>query len=1034
MLLQLERFLYAMSAFMTMSKAERDLEEDLVTKLRDLKYEYRPDIRDRATLEENFRQKFEHLNRVTLTDGEFQRLLDEIVSPDVFTAARILRERSNFTRDDGTPLNYTLVNIRDWCKNTFEVVNQLRINTDNSHHRYDVILLINGVPVVQIELKTLGISPRRAMEQIVEYKNDQGNGYTKTILCFLQLFIVSNRDRTFYFSNNNARHFSFNAEERFLPVYEFADVDNKKVVHLDSFAETFLAKCTLGQTISRYMVLVASEQKLLMMRPYQVYAVKAIVDSIAQDFGNGYIWHTTGSGKTLTSFKASTLLKDNPDIEKCLFVVDRKDLDRQTRDEFNKFQEGCVEENTNTASLVRRLLSDDYSDKVIVCTIQKLGLALDENSKRNRQQRKGGKKSFKEQLEPLRDKRIAFIFDECHRSQFGENHRAIKEFFPHAQLFGFTGTPIFDQNAAQQKIEGTQASMKTTEDLFQQRLHTYTITHAIEDGNVLRFHVDYFRPQGKTLPKPGEPLAKRAVLEAILAKHDQATGQRRFNALLATSSINDAIEYYDLFKAMQAEKLAADPGFRPLNIACVFSPPAQLAESPEAIKDIEQLSEDLQQEREDNKVEPEKKKEALKAILADYNAHYGTNHKIGEFDLYYQDVQKRIKDQQWPDADLKKAYPNQPHHKVDITIVVDMLLTGFDSKFLNTLYVDKNLKHHGLIQAFSRTNRVLNATKPYGNILDFRQQQAAVDAAIALFSGEAAAEKAREIWLVDKAPVVIQKLETAVHRLDAFMKSQGLDCAPEAVPNLKGDAARAAFIEHFKEVQRLKTQLDQYTDLTDENRGDIEQVLPRDNLLGFRGAYLETAQRLRAQQGNGQDQGDGTPSQEADQLDFEFVLFASAVIDYDYIMGLIARYSDATPGKQKMSREELIGLIQSDAKFMDEREDIAAYINTLKAGEGLSEKAIRDGYSRFKAEKNAAELADIAGKHGLTTEALQGFVDTILQRMIFDGERLTDLMEPLGLNWKMRRVKELDLMADLMPLLLKRAGGREISGLSAYEQ
>lgn len=1007
-----------------MNTTESGLEKSLVTKLQDLKYEHRADIHDRASLERNFRKRFEELNGVHLTDAEFSRLLDEIVTPDVFTAARILRERNSFMRDDGTPLNYTLVNIRDWCKNSFEVVNQLRINTDNSHHRFDVIILINGVPVVQIELKTLGISPRRAMEQIVEYKNDPGNGYTKTILCFLQLFIVSNRDRTFYFANNNARHFAFNADERFLPVYEFADVDNKKIVHLDSFAEAFLAKCTLAQTISRYMVLVASEQKLLMMRPYQVNAVKAIVDSIAQDCGNGYVWHTTGSGKTLTSFKASTLLKDNPDIEKCLFVVDRKDLDRQTREEFNKFQEGCVEENTNTATLVRRLLSDDYADKVIVCTIQKLGLALDENSKRNKQQKKDGKKSFKEQLEPLRNKRIAFIFDECHRSQFGENHKAIKEFFPRAQLFGFTGTPIFDQNAAQQKIEDTQASMKTTEDLFQKRLHTYTITHAIEDGNVLRFHVDYFKPQGKTLPRPGEPLAKRAVIEAILSKHDSATGQRRFNALLATSSINDAIEYHALFKTVQAEKQAADPGFQPLNIACVFSPPA------EGDPDVKQIQEDLPQEKEDNAVEPEKKKEALKVILADYNANYGTNLKIGEFDLYYQDVQKRIKDQQWPAADLRKAFPNVPHHKIDITIVVDMLLTGFDSKFLNTLYVDKNLKHHGLIQAFSRTNRVLNATKPYGNILDFRQQQGAVDAAIALFSGEAAAEKAREIWLVDKAPVVIQKLETAVQKLDTFMRSQGLDCAPDAVPNLKGDAARAAFIEHFKEVQRLKTQLDQYTDLTPENAATIEQILPRDNLLGFRGAYLETAQRLRDKQGKGADK----PTPEADQLDFEFVLFASTVIDYDYIMGLIARYSEATPGKQKMSREELIGLIQSDAKFMDEREDIAAYIATLKAGEGLSEKAIRDGYSRFKAEKNAAELAGIAGKHGLATEALQGFVDTILQRMIFDGEALTDLMEPLGLNWKTRRMKELDLMADLMPLLLKRAGGREISGLSAYEQ
>src|SRR5664279_488837 len=363
---------------------ERQIEEQLIDKLQSLKYEHRQDIRDRDGLVKNFRENFQALNRVQLGDTEFQRLLEEIITPDAFAAAKILRERNSFTRDDGTPLNYTLVNIKDWCKNTFEVANQLRINTDNSHQRYDVILLINGVPVVQIELKSLGISPRRAMEQIVDYKNDPGNGYTRTLLCFMQLFIVSNRSDTWYFANNNTRHFAFNAEERFLPVYEFADVDNNKIVHLDSFAETFLVKCTLGQTISRYMVLIASEQKLLMMRPYQVYAVKHLVTCIHEDSGNGYVWHTTGSGKTLTSFKASTLLKDNPDIEKCLFVVDRKDLDRQTREEFNRFQEGCVEENTNTGALVRRLLSDDYADKVIVCTIQKLGLALDENSKYNK--------------------------------------------------------------------------------------------------------------------------------------------------------------------------------------------------------------------------------------------------------------------------------------------------------------------------------------------------------------------------------------------------------------------------------------------------------------------------------------------------------------------------------------------------------------------------------------------------------------------------------------------------------------------------
>ena len=1021
-----------------MASRESEIEKSLITKLTDLKYTYRDDIRDRAALEKNFREKFEALNRVRLTDTEFARLLDEIVTQDVFTAAKTLRSINAFTRDDGTPLNCSLVNLKDWCKNHFEVINQLRINTDNSHHRYDVILLINGVPCVQIELKTLGVNPRRAMEQIVEYKHDHGNGYTKTLLCFMQLFIVSNRDRTYYFANNNARHFAFNADERFLPIYEFADEDNSKITHLDEFAERYLKKCDLGQTISRYMVLLAGEQKLMIMRPYQVYAVQHMVKCIIEDNGNGYIWHTTGSGKTLTSFKASTLLKENDHIHKCVFVVDRKDLDRQTREEFNKFQEGCVEENTNTAALVRRLLSEDYADKVIVTTIQKLGLALDENSKRNKQRTKNGQATYKEQLEALKDQRVVFIFDECHRSQFGENHKAIKEFFPRAQLFGFTGTPIFGGpkgNASRVKIDGEVASYQTTEELFQKQLHAYTITHAIEDGNVLRFHVDYFKPEGKNPPKPGEAIAKKAVIEAILAKHDAATGGRRFNAILATASINDAIEYHALFKTMQAEKQAADPDFKPLNIACVFSPPAQLAENPESKKDIEQLSEDLPQEQEDNEVEPEAKKKALEAIVVDYNARYGTNHRLSEFDLYYQDVQKRIKDQQWPNAD------HPPAQKIDITIVVDMLLTGFDSKYLNTLYVDKNLKHHGLIQAFSRTNRVLTSIqtedkkpagiKPFGNILDFRQQQDSVDAAIALFSGEKSGEQAREIWLVDKAPVVIQKLEAAVQKLDAFMKSQGLDCAPSAVANLKGDAAKTVFIERFKEVQRLKTQLDQYTDLTEDNKAAIEQVLSEENLRGFKGQYLETAKKLRDQQGKGDKSGSDNP---ADQLDFEFVLFASAVIDYDYIMGLIAKFSEKGTGKAKMTREELIGLISADAKFMNERDDIAEYIGTLKAGEGLSETAIREGYTRFKAEKNAKELAAIAAKHNLATAALQAFVDGILGRMIFDGEQLSDLMAPLDLSWRARTQAELALMEDLHPLLTKHAGGRDISGLSAYEQ
>ena len=990
-----------------MISKEKQIEDHFINKLIDLMYTYRDDIRDRNALERNFRTKFEALNRVHLTDSEFDRLLEEIIDADVFASSKRLRGINTFMREDGTPLQYMLVNIKDWCKNDYEVINQLRINTNNSYHRYDVILLINGIPVIQVELKASDVSPRRAMQQIIDYKNDTGNGYTNTLLCFMQLFIVSNQANTYYFTNNNDQHFSFNTDEQFLPVYQYATESNRKITHLDAFSTAFLSKCTLGEMINRYMVLVVSEQKLLIMRPYQIYAVKAIIDCIHQNRGNGYIWHTTGSGKTLTSFKASTLLKDNPDIDKCLFVVDRKDLDRQTREEFNKFQENCVEENTNTGTLVKRMLSDDYADKVIVTTIQKLGIALDSSNKNN----------YKDRLIHLKDKRIVFIFDECHRSQFGDNHKAIKEFFPNSQLFGFTGTPIFEQNATYTQISGEEASYKITEDIFPSRLHAYTITHAIEDKNVLRFHVDYFKPKETGDRRADGTLKKQAVVDAILSKHDAATHSRRFNAILATASINEAIEYYGLFRRAQESLMQQNENYEPLNIACVFSPPA------EGNKDIQQIQEDLPQEQNDNCKEPEEKKKALKTIIDDYNRQYKTNHTIAEFDAYYQDVQKRIKDQQYSNKD----YPHK--NKIDITIVVDMLLTGFDSKYLNTLYVDKNLKYHGLIQAFSRTNRILNDTKPYGNILDFRGQQDAVDEAIALFSGEKT-DNPKEIWLVDSAPKVIEKFQDAVQKLSEYMQSQGLECQAENVYSLQGDEARAGFINCFKEVQRYRTQLEQYTDINEQEKAKIEELLPEETLRSFRGAYIETAQQLRKQRETGKDH---EVSPQVEDLDFEFVLFASAVIDYDYIMGLIARYTNSKNSKQRVTKEQLISLVASSANLIDERDDIREYIDSLDEVNGKTEQEIKEGYEAFKAEKYAKQLASIADKHGITADSLRKFVEQIMERMIFDGEKLSDLLAPLELGWKARTKAELALMDDLVPLLKRLAAGREISGLSAYE-
>lgn len=998
-----------------MSK-EREIEERFIQKLTDLKYTYRPDIKDRISLEKNFKQKFELLNRVNLSTAEFARLRDEIINPDVFAASKFLRERQYFQREDGTPLQYSLVNLKDWCKNDFEIVNQLRINTENSQHRYDVILLINGLPLVQIELKDIAISPRKAMQQIVDYKNDPGNGYTNSLLCFMQLFIVSNEFDTYYFANNRNQHFQFDADEQFLPVYKLSDENNVKISRLDAFSSKFLPKCTLGEMISKYMVLVASEQKLLVMRPYQIYAVKSIVDSIQQNRGNGYIWHTTGSGKTLTSFKASTLLKENSDIDKCLFVVDRKDLDRQTREEFNKFQEGSVEENTNTETLVRRLLSSSYEDKVIVTTIQKLGIALDGNSKKN----------YKERLESLQDKRMVFIFDECHRSQFGENHQAIKDFFPKAQLFGFTGTPIFTENSNYIEREDKIATYKTTKSIFQNEFPTYTITEAIEDKNVLRFHIDYYEGKGEVKPKPGEAIAQQAVVEAILEKHNAATNQRKFNAILATASINNAIEYYRLFKTIQKQKAEADDSYVPLNVTCVFSPPAQLMSkdgTQKNVEDIRQLQEDLHQEKYDNEQNPEEKKQALEEIIADYNKQYNTNHTITEFDSYYQDVQQRIKDQKYSNKD----YPHQK--KIDITIVVDMLLTGFDSKFLNTLYVDKKLRYHGLIQAFSRTNRVLNDSKPYGNILDFRSQEEAVNQAIALFSGKTI-DKAVKIWMVEPAEEVIEKYQQAVETLTKYLESQNLVSEPSEVYNLRGDSAKIAFVKNFKEVQRLKTQLDQYTDLNETQKEVIETILPKDTLQAFRSSYIETAKQFKAIQ----DQQGSEAPEAIQQLDFEFVLFASAVIDYDYIMNLVANNLQLKPSKQKMTKQEIIGLLSSTSNLMEEREDITEYINSLDWNTAQDVEKLKQGYRDFKEEKYNKELIRIAQTHGIAIDALKAFVSTIISRLIFDGEQLTDLLEPLQLNWKARSAKEEALMTDLIPQLKKLANGSEISGLNAYEK
>lgn len=983
-----------------MIPSETQLEQQFIEKLQQLKYTYRSDIRDLDSLENNFREKFERLNYVSLSDDEFYKLLQENVTSDVFAASKHLRERQTFVRNDGTSFDYSLVNLRDWCKNEFEVVNQLSINTANSHQRYDVIILINGLPLVQIELKRHSVSPMKAVEQIVRYKQDRGNGYTNTLMCFMQLFIVSNGvSDTMYFSNNSDEHFHFDATNNYLPVYHAAKPDNQKVVQLFEFSDLMLQKNELGKLISRYMVLVETEKKILVMRPYQIYAVESIVNCVSQGNQNGYIWHTTGSGKTLTSFKASTLLKYNNDIEKCVFVVDRKDLDKQTRDEFNKFQEGCVEQNANTGALVSRLESTDYADKVIVTTIQKLSIALDTSNKNKYYQR----------LERLKDKRIVFIFDECHRGQFNENHKAIKTFFHKAQLFGFTGTPIFPENSHAVRIEGQKAEYLTTKDVFQQCLHEYTITNAIKDNNVLRFKVEYYGNKNSEGQQAEKPLTKNQVVNHILDNHAKLTAQQRFNALLATPSIPDAIRYYRIFNEEQEKRTQVNPDYKPLNITAVFTPP------------MRNLSdEDLPQEEADNRENPDGNRKALSEIIKDYNRKFNTNFNVDLFDEYYRDVQQRIKDQKYPNKDL-------PHSKkLDVVIVVEMMLTGFDSKFLNTLYVAKDLKWHGLIQAFSRTNRILDGTKPYGNIICYRDLRDEMEEAMVLFSGFDR-EKGKEYWIVEPAEKVVVKYKDAINKLETVMNSMGLECKPEEVVNIPQGENSSSFVDAFKDVQRLALKLGQYVDMPEELKTAIEEAMPEDTLQQFRTAYLDMARRTQSKEGNRSEE-----TSEDDDPDFELSLFSSALIDYDYIIKLFAKYTDNHPEKVKITKEQLLDVLSSNVELMNEREYLKAFIeDELEKGSGLSEKEIHERYQAYKDKRFNKQIATLANEYGIDTVGLEEFVAETVKLRRIDEYALRELLSHID-GWKQRKAAKEGLLARLAPLFNLLSGGNTIEGLNAY--
>ncbi len=954
---------------------EDHIEYGFIGTLQKLKYEYRPDITNRATLVANFREKFEALNRVHLTDSEFARLLDEIVTPDVFTASKTLRAISSFTRDDGTPLNYTLVNIKDWCKNTFEVVNQLRVNTDNSHHSYDVILLINGVPCVQIELKTLGISPRRAMEQIVEYKNDTGNGYTKTLLCFMQLFIVSNRDRTYYFANNNARHFAFNADERFLPVYEYADEANRKITHLDAFADAFLKKCDLGRTISRYMVLIASEQKLMIMRPYQVYAVKHMVTCIDDDNGNGYIWHTTGSGKTLTSFKAAQILTGLPSVYKVVFVVDRKDLDYKTIQDFNDYSKGSVDGTNNTQKLVQQFTD---GTKLIVTTLQKLNTAI-------------SKAQHLAQMEALRDERIIFIFDECHRSQFGDTHKRITAFFRNHQMFGFTGTPIFAENAAtgqstqpkpvadifsgRMNEEGFQyrtatdkpAGLKrTTKDLFHHRLHSYVITDAIKDENVLKFAVEYVgRYQRKTgsatevdIEVEGidtkelmeSPQRLEKITDYIIEHHPVKTRNKEFTAMMCVGSVDVLIKYYELFAKRKAE------GKHKLKVATIFS-----YTSNEEDKDADGILDEGAEIAGGDGGNPHTR-DKLEGFIGDYNAMFGTNYSTRDTDSfygYYRDIAKKVKER-----------------KVDILLVVNMFLTGFDCKTLNTLYVDKTLRFHGLVQAYSRTNRILNEVKSQGNIVVFRNLKTRTDEAIALFSNVNAKEE-----------IFIPPYDDYVSKFNEVV-AQLLELTPtvDSVKDLPDEEAELLFVKIFRELMRLRNILESFSEFD-----GAHLVLPAQLFENYKSAYLDLYDKVKTD----------TKKEKAsilEDVDFQLELIHRDVINVQYILTLLAKLYGADPAEAPQIRKLILESVAGDFDLRSKKELIEKFIEQ-QLPKLTDATEIPEGFETFWEEERVAAFAALVKEEQLDPDKLSKVID----RYIYTGkEPLTDpdivdlIQKPMG--------------------------------------
>ena len=891
------------------TQSEAALEAGLIATLRQMDYEY-VQIVEEDNLYVNFKRQLEihnkkqlaEVGRTSFTDEEFEKILIYLEGGTRFEKAKKLRDLYPLDTVNGQRIWVEFLNRTQWCQNEFQVSNQITVE-GRKKCRYDVTILINGLPLVQIELKRRGVELKQAYNQIQRYHKTSFHG----LFDYIQLFVISNGVNTRYFANNPNSGYKF--------TFNWTDAANHPFNELDKFAVFFLEKCTLGKIIGKYIVQHEGDKCLMVLRPYQFYAVEKILDRVQNSNDNGYIWHTTGAGKTLTSFKAAQLVSELDDVDKVMFVVDRHDLDTQTQSEYEAFEPGAVDSTDNTDELVKRLQSNS---KIIITTIQKLNAAV-------------SKTWYSNKIETIRHSRIVMIFDECHRSHFGDSHKKIMKFFDNAQIFGFTGTPIFTENA----VDG-----HTTKEIFGNCLHKYLIKDAIADENVLGFLVEYYH--GNEVVDNDNQARMEEIAKFILNNFNKSTFDGEFDALFAVQSVSMLIRYYKIFKSLNPK----------IRIGAVFTYAANNSQ------DDEQTGMGTGQYAKVSVGEADE----LQAIMDDYNNMFGTAFTTENFRAYYDDINLRMKKKK---ADMKP---------LDLCLVVGMFLTGFDSKKLNTLYVDKNMEYHGLLQAFSRTNRVLNEKKRFGKIVCFRDLKNNVDTSIKLFSNSDNPED------IVRPPFEDVKKEYKCLATE-FLKKYP---TPSSIDFLQSENDKKNFVLAFRDIIRKHAEIQIYEDYSEdaEDLGMTEQQFNdyKSKYLDITVGFIEppVIPSVVAE--------DPVPygnSQGLEDIDFCLELLHSDIINVAYILELIAEL-DPYSNDYSEKRQHIIDTMIKDAGMRGKAKLIDGFIrkNVDEDKENfMSGRSKADGTSELEerlnqyivSERNKA-VKDLSDDEQIPTEVLNLYI------------------------------------------------------------